>query len=149
LLDRSLLRGLLGTWARGTVRTSPGPVPREGQVTRLLRLCQSELEQKWVRLVDRLGLKLPREAQTLIEACRVRPDFLYRQNGAAIFIDGPVHDTDAQQIKDAEQQDALENFGYTVIHFHHADDWEAILRRYPTLFGIPLESSDDYKGGHG
>ena len=52
-------------------------------------------------------------------------------------MDGPHHDAPAQQAKDDEQQDALEDHGLTVIRFHHATDWEPILRRYPTLFGTP------------
>jgi len=103
----------------------------------LLNLCQSELERRWIRLVDGLQLQLPSDAQRLIESCGVRPDFLYRDEGAAIFVDGPHHDDPTQRKKDDAQQDALEDHGLTVIRFHHADDWEPILRRYPTLFGTP------------
>ncbi len=139
LLDRHLLPGILGEWIKGTVRTSPTSLSRQEQLGRLLRLCQSELERKWLRLVDRLQLKLPSHAQRLVEECGVRPDFLYREEGAAIFIDGPHHDTPEQQKKDEEQQDALENHGLTVIRFHHAAEWEPILKRYPKLFGKPQE----------
>ena len=134
-LDRQLLPGILQQWMRASVRTSPAPIPRDDQLTRLLNLCQSDLERRWVKTVDRMALKLPSDAQRLVEACSVRPDFLYRDEGAAIFIDGPHHDTPEQQTKDDEQQDSLEDYGLTVIRFHHAAEWEPILRRYPTLFG--------------
>jgi very-short-patch-repair endonuclease len=119
------------------VRASPGPIPRDDQLTRLLNLCQSELERRWLRLVDELQLKLPSDAQKLVESCGVRPDFLYRDEGVAVFVDGPLHDAPDQRAKDNRDQDALEDHGLTVIRFHHAADWEPILRRYPTLFGAP------------
>ena len=137
LLDRQLLPGILQPWMRASVRTSPAPIPRDDQLRRLLNLCQSDLERRWVGMVDRMGLALPSDAQRLVDACHVRPDFLYRDEGAAIFVDGPHHDTPEQQAKDNEQQDALEDHGLTVIRFHHAAEWEPILRRYPTLFGRP------------
>ena len=139
LLDRKTLPGILQRWMRATVRTSPAPIPRDDQLTRLLNLCQSELERRWLRLVDQLQLKLPSDAQRLIESCRVRPDFLYRDEGAAIFIDGPHHDAPEQRAKDNEQHDTLEDHGLTVIRFPHGDRWEPILCRYPALFGRPTE----------
>jgi ATP-dependent helicase YprA (DUF1998 family)/very-short-patch-repair endonuclease len=140
LLDRFCLREILTPWLTATVRTSPAPMPREDQCRRLLNLCQSDLEKRWVSMVDRTGLRLPSEAQQLIEECGVRPDFLYREQGAAVFVDGPHHDAAEQQRVDAKQQDALEDYGFTVIRFHHAEDWEVVVRRYPSLFGSPVAS---------
>ena len=137
LVDRYLLPELLTPWLTASVRTSPAPVPREDQLTRLLNLCQSELEKKWIRTIDKMGLKLPSDAQRLIEDCGVRPDFQYRAEGAAIFVDGPHHDSPEQQATDAEQQDQLEDQGHTVVRFHHAADWDTTIRRYPSLFGNP------------
>ena len=142
LLDRQLLPDLLRPMMQASVRTSPAPVPREDQLTRLFNLCQSDLERKWARMVDRMGLKLPSDAQRLVESCGVRPDFLYRDEGVAIFVDGPPHDAPEQRAKDDEQQDALEDHGLTVIRFHHTEEWEPILRRYPTLFGTPTAASE-------
>jgi hypothetical protein len=31
--------------------------------------------------------------------------------------------------------EAMEDFGYTVIRFGHADDWAAIVARFPYVFG--------------
>jgi len=139
LLDRQVLPELLGPWRTADVRTSPGPVPREDQRTRLLNLCQSGLERRFVELVDSLALKLPSHAQQLIATSGVRPDFLYEHEGAAIFIDGPHHDTPQQRAIDDDQQDRLEDEGFTVIRFRHDVEWEPILRRYPSLFGTPSE----------
>lgn len=135
LLDRHLLPALLRALADGSVRTSPRPEPRQEHVARLERLTQSELERRFLELLDRRGLKLPSHAQFLIEECGVRPDFLYRTEGAAVFVDGPHHDAAEQALKDRRQQDSLEDHGYTVVRFHHAGDWLDILRQFPSVFG--------------
>jgi very-short-patch-repair endonuclease len=126
---------------QAVVRISPMATSREDQLTRLTNLCQSELEREWLKLLEQLGLKLPSDAQTLLEQIGVRPDFLYRDEAVAIFIDGPVHDTAEQRARDEKQQDALEDVGLTVIRFHHAEDWHPVLLRYPTLFGTPTASA--------
>lgn len=136
-VDRHVVRGLLHRWKDATVDASPMPIPREEQVGRLLNLCQSSLEKRWVRTVDEAGLRLPTDAQFLVESCSTRPDFLYRDEAVAIYVDGPHHDTPEQQADDERKQDDLENSGYTVLRFHHAADWAAIFQRYPTLFGRP------------
>ena len=142
LLDRQLLPDLLRPLMQASVRASPVPIPREDQLTRLVNLCQSELERKWARMIDRMGLKLPSDAQRLVKSCGVRPDFLYRDEAVAIFVDGPPHDSPDRRAKDDEQQDALEDHGLTVIRFHHTEEWESIFRRYPSLFGKPMTVSE-------
>ena len=146
LLDRKLLPQLLQSWQHATVRTSPRPQPRSEVVDRLKRLLDSSLEEKWLDLIDRRALKLPSDAQVLIEDAGVRPDFLYGAEGAAIFIDGPVHDEPRAQKKDEADQDALEDLGYTVIRFHYSADWLEIIAQYPSVFGtvgsLPPPGSD-------
>ncbi|TNE43150.1 MAG: DEAD/DEAH box helicase [Deltaproteobacteria bacterium] len=139
-LDRKRLPSLLLPWLSGSVFTSSAPIPREEKTKRLRNLCQSELERKWLQVLDHMGLRLPSHAQKLIESCSVRPDFFYENEGAVIFVDGPHHDTEEQKAKDYTQQDALEDYGYTVIRFHHSGDWEGIFKRYPSLFGTPKAS---------
>jgi len=135
LLDRTLVRDLLLAWTRGEVKTSPVAARREDHVDHLTRLCQSELERHWLRAVEATGLRLPSDAQALIDEARVKPDFLYRSEGIAVFIDGPVHDGPDQRTADRAAQDRLEDEGYTVIRFHHAADWDAIFDRWPSAFG--------------
>ena len=120
---------------RATVRTSPGPVLREDQLTRLLNLCQSELERKWVRLVDRMGLKLPSHGQYLVKDCGVRPDFLYEREGVAIFVDGPHHEYPERQERDRTQDACMEDSGWTIIRFGHRDNWQPIIEQHPNIFG--------------
>jgi very-short-patch-repair endonuclease len=84
-----------------------------------------------------LKLRLPSDGQYLIEACSTRPDFYYADCGAAIYIDGPPHDT-PEQIRDDEAITArLLDVGYIVIRFHHRVDWDEIFRRHPDIFGVP------------
>jgi len=142
LVDRYLLPEILTPWLTASIRTSPAPIPREDQLTRLLNLCQSDLEKKWVRTADQMGLKLPSDAQRLLDECAIRPDFQYRTEGAVIFVDGPHHDSPEQQATDTQQQDRLEDHGYTVIRFHHSADWESIFLRYTSLFGTPTAAHE-------
>lgn len=140
LLDRHYLPDILKQWMRASVQASP-VIAREDQFKRLLNLCQSNLERNWVEKVKEMKLRLPEEGQSIVEDCGVRPDFLYRDKGTAIFIDGPHHDTAEVKAKDEKQQELLENSGFIVIRFHHAADWEPILSRYPDLFGKPAVSA--------
>ncbi len=141
LLDRHSVRDLLLAWTRGSLEISPNAQPRDDHLEKLLRLADSELEKKWLRLVERLELRLPDEAQMLIEECSCRPDFYYRKDMTAVFIDGPPHDLADQQAKDQDQQDDLEDGGYTVLRFHHADDWEEIFLRHQGTFGKAVKPS--------
>lgn len=135
LVDRHEVAPMLSGWAAAKVETSSGALSRDEQVKRLLRLCDSELEKKWLRLVDKLDLKLPSAAQLYLEQQQVRLDFVYERENTAVFVDGPHHDEQRQKAKDAAQVEALENLGYHVIRFHHAADWSEILRRNPGVFG--------------
>ncbi len=138
-IDRSSLLELLRKLTQAQVRTSPAPRRREEEVERLLNQCQSELERTWVRFIDVKGLSLPGVAQKLIEACKVSADFVYQDEKAAVFVDGPVHDTPARQSLDEQQQESLEDFGWTVIRFRHDKDWGEVVQRFPSLFGRPRE----------
>ena len=82
-------------------------------------------------------LRPPSDAQYLIESCSTRPDFYYREYNAAIFIDGPPHDTPEQIRADETITEALIGEGYIVIRFHHQADWQEIFRNYPDIFGTP------------
>ncbi len=54
---------------------------------------------------------------------------------AVIYIDGPHHADPERRTRDAEQDICLEDRGYTVIRFAHTDDWDAVLARFPYVFG--------------
>jgi len=137
LVDRRAIVELLVRWSRAAVQTSPSSDPRAEHRERLIRLTQSDLERRFVELVDRLGLRLPSDAQVLLDigTAQVKPDFLYRDAGLAIFIDGPHHDAVRQQAVDRAQADGLSDIGWQVLRFPHSSDWVALLASMPSVFG--------------
>ncbi len=140
LLDRFSIRELLLQLASAHVEASPNPLTRHEHLERLTRLCQSQLERDFLRLLEARNLRLPSSAQELVEAARTRPDFLYDGNGqrVAVYIDGPPHDFPGRQARDREQEQTMEDLGYTVIRLHHYDDWPERLSRYAWVFGQEL-----------
>jgi very-short-patch-repair endonuclease len=110
---------------------------REERMVSLRKQCDSQLEKRWLDLVDTLLLRPPTDAQYLIEPCSTRPDFYYREHNAAIYVDGPHHD-EPDQIRDDEAiTQRLMEMGYIVIRFHHKADWNGIFHQHPDIFGTP------------
>jgi ATP-dependent helicase YprA (DUF1998 family) len=134
-LDRGQVRNILETLQRSTVNAAPAELPREEHLDRLTRLTDSELERVWLRYCDEHGYRLPTHAQKLIDKCASRPDFLYEQSMAAIFIDGPIHEYPDRQDRDEEKRATLRNAGYTVIRFKHSEDWHEIFASKTSVFG--------------
>ena len=135
LLDRKLLPEIFTRWAQSHVDSAPSSMNRDEHLEMLLRFAESTLEEKWLKYMAEKGLKLPSEAQVHIKECRVRIDFLYRDEGVAIFIDGPHHGKKEQMERDHIQEECLEDFGYHVIRFRHDVDWNETVRLYPRFFG--------------
>ena len=82
-------------------------------------------------------LRLPDEAQYQVPGQYTQPDFYYRESNAAIYVDGPPHDQPDQMKEDQAITQRLMEAGYIVIRFHHKEDWPAILRKHPDIFGVP------------
>ena len=135
-LDRGLIRDILADLARSECRPAGGEGSRAERLAALRRRCDSRLEERWLDLVEELGLRLPSDAQYRVPAYATRPDFFYREAHAAIYIDGPPHDTPHQVREDDATTETLIGMGYIVIRFHHEDDWLAIFRRHADVFGV-------------
>ena len=105
------------------------------QLKRLRNLSQSTLERKWLDYIEQRNLNLPSGGQVFVEACKTRPDFIYKIHSVAVYIDGPVHDYPERQGRDNQQTECMEDQGYTVIRFGHEDDWVDIVSKYPNIFG--------------
>ncbi|MBO0799994.1 MAG: DUF1998 domain-containing protein, partial [Blastocatellia bacterium] len=135
IIDRKLILELLLQMRQAHVANSPAATSRGDHLSLLLSQCDSELEKRWLHYLNDRGYRLPSEAQKLIPECQTRPDFLYEEERAAIYVDGPHHDYPDRQSRDAHQTLSLEDHGYTVIRFGHDSDWGAILGRYPSIFG--------------
>jgi superfamily II DNA/RNA helicase/very-short-patch-repair endonuclease len=136
-LDRFLIRDLLKELMRSECRPAGGAGSRAERMAALRKRCDSQLEKRWLDLVDNLMLRPPSDAQYLIESCSTKPDFYYREHNSAIYIDGPPHDDPGQIREDDTITKRLMEEGYVVIRFHHKADWNDIFRRHPDIFGAP------------
>jgi ATP-dependent helicase YprA (DUF1998 family) len=137
LLDRHLIRDLLGMLAGADIHSSPGADTRDDYLATLLSLCESDLERDWLGYVEACGLRLPDRAQPYIEGCRTRPDFIYESGGvyAAVYVDGSHHDYPTRQERDRQQTECMEDLGYRVLRFGYQDDWGALLQSNAHIFG--------------
>ena len=136
LLDRMQLRELLLQLAGSRVEASPTALPRSGHLNRLKAQSDSDLERKWLDLVDSLNLRLPDEAQKLFTDAGTRVDFYYSDQNAVIFIDGSYHDSPEARAKDQQTDERLTwELSLEVVRFHHSADWRAICAAHPHIFG--------------
>ncbi|KWX01822.1 DEAD/DEAH box helicase domain protein [Carbonactinospora thermoautotrophica] len=136
-----LLRALTAAEVRATGGSAaPGPDLGGGAEERLARLadaCRSDLERKFLRFLDERRYRLPDEAQTLVPEAVARPDFVYRLPGGdvAVFVDGPYHDAAEVAERDLKATYRLEEQGWLVIRIRHDDEWDTLVREYPSVFG--------------
>jgi very-short-patch-repair endonuclease len=126
-LDRLAVRELLLELARADVEASPTIAPRADHLQLLLNASGSDLERRWLRLLDERGLRLPTAAQRLIPVCRTQPDFVYEDHHTAVYIDGPPHEFADRQARDKQQGGCLEDAGWIVVRFGAQDDWEQVI----------------------
>jgi ATP-dependent helicase YprA (DUF1998 family) len=137
ILDRQTIRNVLLMLVNADVNISPVAESRDSHLQMLLRMCESDLEREWLQTLQEHGLRLPDQAQSYIEDCQTRPDFLYNTAGiyAAIYIDGSHHDYPHRQKRDHQQSDCMEDYGYHVIRFGYRDDWTIIIDQNKHIFG--------------
>lgn len=76
---------------------------------------QSSLEDEFLRFLTERRLRQPSDAQVVIAQAGTRPDFIYADTFAAIYVDGPIHDFPDRHQRDVTATDALRDLGYTVI----------------------------------
>ena len=136
LLDRHLIRDLLLKLAGSTVKASPVATERAAHLQTLQELCESSLERAWLGFLEEKALHLPDKAQPLLKACNTRPDFLYSDKRAAIFIDGPNHDQPDTKKNDSRITECLLDHGYSVIRFSYKEEtWPAVCAQHAYIFG--------------
>jgi len=136
LLDRQTIKDFLYQLSQARTSVSPVGVPRSEHLKKLMDHAGSDLERNWLDFLEERQLHLPSKAQHFMDNCKTRPDFIYDEHLAVIYVDGPPHDYPERQKRDAEQTDCLEDLGYTVIRFRHQDDWESKVAKFPHIFGV-------------
>ncbi len=94
----------------------------------------SEGEKRFLDYLIRHNLRLPDEAQALIPECNVKPDFLYRKEYTALFVDGKPHDRSDVQAEDQIKRRCLENQGYRVLSWHYLTDLSDFINQNKSLF---------------
>jgi len=135
ILDRKEIKDFLIGLTQSNISSSPSRNTREDHLEYLLKSCESQLEKDWLYFLDQHKLKLPDKAQFLIEDLKTKPDFYYKENSIAIYIDGQHHDYPERAERDKHVEDQMENKGYMVIRFGHSDDWLKKIEQYPGIFG--------------
>jgi hypothetical protein len=136
-IDRHSIVPLLQQLMTCEVNAGAGGRDRAAQQDWLNKLRDSGLEKKFVDWLTTQGHRLPDDAQITVEAARARPDLVYHLPGnpVAVFVDGPYHDETAQQLRDNEAAERLENLGWSVVRVRHDDDWQDLAARHAWLFG--------------
>ena len=135
MLDRHLVKDYLLAMSRGTLKVSSSAKSREEHLHDLVKLCDSKLEKDWLGFLYTKGLRLPTRAQIPFTPCMTRPDFMYDDHQAVVYVDGPPHDFPERQTRDQAQNVCMEDAGFQVIRFHHADNWGDVVKSYPSVFG--------------
>jgi hypothetical protein len=137
IIDRHRAKDLLMRLAGTTTEAGGGGRSRSENLEALRARCDSELERAFLDWLDSHGLRLPDRAQVLVQAARARPDFVYDMPSGpvAIFVDGPVHDNEAQTARDAAAAQRLVDGGWDVVRVAHDDDWAAVVKLRPAVFG--------------
>src|SRR5207245_6321981 len=77
VLDRHLIRDELLSFLRAKVDASPTALTREQHRAYLRRLADSDLERRFLDLLDAGGYRLPDDAQVRIAEGATKPDFVY------------------------------------------------------------------------
>jgi ATP-dependent helicase YprA (DUF1998 family)/very-short-patch-repair endonuclease len=135
LLDRQLIKEYLLRLANAQVAGAPVALPRSAHLENLMRQAGSNLEREWLKFLEDNDCRLPSRSQVLIPQCNTRPDFIYDDKQAVIYIDGPPHDYPERRQRDRDQTECLEDMGYLVIRFNHQENWPELIARYPSIFG--------------
>ncbi|BBD58010.1 DEAD/DEAH box helicase domain-containing protein [Nostoc sp. HK-01] len=128
LINRHLIKPLLDELQNSTVQIEG--ICRDEQYQHLLQQTDpnSQFERIVLTAIYQIGYKLPDTAQELILEANCKPDFLYKEDGIAVFCDGSVHDSPEKRRQDKIERDNLKyNTSYTVITLRHDEDWAAKL----------------------
>lgn len=136
LLDRRCVRNALLDLSRAATLHRYGERSWQEQLAFLRGRVdpRSELEQRFLDVLERHGLRLPTAAQHAVPELSCTADFFYAPR-ALVFCDGSVHDAPEQRERDRALREALIRHGYTVIVLRYDRDLEAQIDQYAVVFG--------------
>ncbi|MFF4414910.1 DEAD/DEAH box helicase [Streptosporangium sp. NPDC001559] len=136
-IDRHSVVGILRELALADTKPTGGHASAEEHVDSLRDSSGSDLERRFVDFLRAGDHRLPDAAQEILADARAKPDFVYRTQGGdvAVFVDGPHHDDAYVAERDMRAEDRLMDLGWLVIRFRHDEEWDEIVRRYPSVFG--------------
>ncbi|WP_034385875.1 DEAD/DEAH box helicase [Deinococcus sp. YIM 77859] len=137
LLDRHLIRDLLLALREPRTELEGEPNTDE-HLARLLAKCDSTLEKEFLTFLAERNLRLPSDAQRLLDGFYARPDFCYDDPDlpVVVFLDGPVHAYKNVAERDERVRQSLYDGGYTVITVpHDPSAWPDIIRAHAYAFG--------------
>jgi very-short-patch-repair endonuclease len=138
---RDSIRELLLDLKRSVVQASPTEDSFAVHLKKLKAECDSSLEKAWLDFLVANGFNLPTSAQKFFEPAQTRPDFQFEQHKVMVYIDGPIHDFPDRQLRDSHKTTMLDDMDYTVLRFHHQDDWLSVTSKFPHVFGVGKPSS--------
>jgi len=143
VIDRHAIKDFLLQLTRAKVKRSSASETPEDQYARLRVACESGLEKQWLEFIEKHRFRLPTHAQRRDPVVGSRPDFTYDLPGShvAIYVDGPVHDFPERAARDVQIRERMEDEGWLVVRFHHAEEWLAVAQKYPSVFGCPTGSN--------
>lgn len=134
-LDRTTILPILLQLRDSVLELSPTTQTRQQHLDQLKSQCDTGLERKWLEFIESNQFHLPDVAQVRIEECGTHPDFIYKDEFVAIYVDGPVHETEDVARVDAGVQQRLAEHGWRFIRFNYNEDWLPICSQYPDVFG--------------
>lgn len=129
ILDRLLVVPILAELSQAQL------APTSTVIGALDEAVESPLEAAFIDFLRAGGFRLPDRGQVYFEAAGTRPDFVYDDACAVIYVDGPHHDHADRQQRDRAADDAMRDLGYRVIRFGHRDDWSQLVDTYTSVFG--------------
>lgn len=135
LLDRHEAVVRLQELAQAEVEPGAGGKTGGEHSTDLQAGAESRLEQEFIQWLVDGGYRLPDRSQLYIEAAQSRPDFVYERVMVAVYVDGPAHEEPYRQARDREAGRKMNQLGWRVARFGHADDWAQIAQAFKDAFG--------------
>ncbi|MEI2581757.1 DEAD/DEAH box helicase [Scytonema sp. PRP1] len=136
LINRHLIKRWLEILLESRVIAQVKGLSRDQQYQQLLQQTDpnSDFERVVLKEIYQRGYKLPDAAQELIPEANCKPDFVYKDDGIAIFCDGSVHDSPDKRRQDQIERDNLRyEASYQVITLRYDKDWQTELTKLADL----------------